>query len=254
MQNSKIQNKTQSRNTANATSTGKIDGLLEVISQARESLKNWEDKRTEAMIQLDALSYDIVIIEDEKNRVKELNDDLKLEIKRQGEIYQAHVDALTEQMQVLKQEKEAADRRADTHLFAVQEGEAIHQKLEADFKRRSHEMKTEYEARFKSLEQHYQDQTTNLNRQIDQFVMAKQAADQREAQMERELQAIRSQIATVFQVAGADKVYPPATNPTANAKTPTQDANSNSKNRTNHIEIGSPEFATVQDYLKRFGY
>ena len=247
MLSSKIQNKNQSQ--------AKIDDLLQVISQARQSLQQWQDKRTEAMISLDALSYDIVIIEDEKNRTRELNEQLREEIKKQGAIYQAHVEAITEQMQLLRLEKEEAEKSTNAHIQAANETLAIQQQMEADFTRRSIDMKNEYEARFSSLEQHYQAQISQLNSQIDQLVLNKRHADQKEVQMERELQAIRAQILSVFQIAGAEKVLNTGNGPAKVEAAVNASTSGSGKLKPTEIQpTYGPEYATVQDYLKRFGY
>ena len=202
----------------------RLDDLLSTITEARKSLQDWQDKRTEALIQLDALSYDIRQIEEEKSRSADLITALKNEIEDRAKVYQSHVESVTDQMQMLKVEKEDAELKLNEAIQRLQkqldESELARNRqaereaeIISDWDRRLNEQKTDYEIRFADQHNRHRQQVEDLNLEINTLLEKIETLKAQVAEAEirgdrndRELQVIRSQMMNVLKVSEAERM------------------------------------------------
>ena len=82
--------------------TARLNDLVNSISEARRSLQNWQDQKTEALIRLDAFTYDVQKIEDDRLRIVERHEALLRESETHYAIYQKQIGELSDQLQILK--------------------------------------------------------------------------------------------------------------------------------------------------------
>jgi hypothetical protein len=204
--------------------TNRLDELLGTITEARKSLQNWQDQRTEALIQLDALSYDIRQIEEEKNRSAELITALKAEIEDRAKVYQSHVESITDQMQLLKVEKEDVSNSLNEAIERLQkqldeselqrnrqrESEA---EIVATWEKRLAEQKADFEVRYAEQQHRHREQVEGLNTEINTLlekieILKSQAAEteMRADRNDRDLQVFRSQMMNLLRVSETENL------------------------------------------------
>lgn len=204
--------------------TNRLDELLGTITEARKSLQDWQDKRTEALIQLDALSYDIRQIEEEKNRSAELIAALKNEIEDRAKVYASHVESITDQMQLLKVEKEemaislneAIDRlqkqldESELQRNRQRESEA---EIVSTWELRLAEQRSDFEVRYAEQHNRHRDQVESLNLEINSLlekieVLKAQVAEAeiRGDRNDRELQVFRSQMMNLLKISEGENL------------------------------------------------
>ena len=235
----------------------RIDDLMSAITQARKSLQNWQDQKTEALIKLDALSYDIRMISEEKDRANESAAQTKKEMENEVRIYQNHVDNLSDQVQLLQIEREGLQNQLNQALQENQNQlkelarlKTSEQKLQSDLKNGIAAMQVETEARLSAkYEELYQGEIDRLKKQLQELndqnraLMSERSdAEERSARFERELDGIRSHMMSVLRVAEKKETAPAESHPAPEKI----DAR---KLRAVEIESGS-----VDEYLKRLGY
>jgi len=243
----------------NRTDDLRINDLMNTITEARKSLQNWQDQKTEALIKLDALSYDIRVIGEEKDRAQEAVETLKKEMENEVRVYQGHVDHLTDQVQLLQIEREGLQNQLNQALAENQDYrkeiirlKTYEQELQEELKTGIAAIQQETEARLSSLfEKRYQDELQqlrdriqNLNEQNFELLNRRNESDERANRLDRELDGIRSHMMSVLRVAdGAVTSREPVSEPKSEPKIDAR------KLRAVEIESGS-----VDEYLKRLGY
>ncbi|MBS1958817.1 MAG: hypothetical protein JST80_05020 [Bdellovibrionales bacterium] len=208
--------------------TNRIEELLGTITDARKSLQDWQDKRTEALIQLDALSYDLRKIEEEKKRNAELIEALKNEIEDRAKVYQSHVESITDQMQMLKVEKEEAEIKLNEAIDRLQtsldnselernrlteSSKERENEIVSTWERRLAEQRTDFEIKISDQFNRNRNQVEELNNEINillekiEILKAQNAESEiRADRNDRELSVIRSQMMNVLKVTEGEKL------------------------------------------------
>jgi chromosome segregation ATPase len=241
----------------------RLDDLINTISEAKRSLNNWQDKRTEALIRLDAFTYDIQMIEEEKKRATDAMVELKNEIQSQAKVYQGHVNELTDQMQLLKLENdnlrneilnknlnvEALNKELENQ-HAIREQQA---KLNAD---KLVEIRNEAEAKAVELIAEYKSQNEILNARLIEITRGKDEAEKRAERVERDIVQIRSHMLNVLEVNQSGFPEKKKVNLAVNSDgtpraTPATDLSMQEVKKLRAVEI---EPDSLEDYLKRLGY
>lgn len=208
----------------NLKNQNRLDELLGTITEARKSLQDWHDKRTEALIQLDALSYDLRQIEEEKSRQNDLITALKNEIEDRAKVYQSHVESITDQMQMLKVEKDEVEGRLNEAIARIQkqldESELERNRqaereaeIVATWERRVAEQRNDFEVKYAEQQNFNREQVAGLNDEIntllakiEQLKAQLAEAEIRGERNDRELQVIRAQMMNVLRVSEGESL------------------------------------------------
>jgi chromosome segregation ATPase len=242
----------------------RLDDLISTISEAKRSLNNWQDKRTEALIRLDSFTYDIQQIGEEKKRNADAITELKTEILSQAKVYQSHVSDLTDQMQLLKLENENLRNEVlDKNLnIEAMSKEIDNQRLMREQAAKLNSAKleeTRVESDLKATKQieEYKSQNEFLNVKIVEIARLKAEIEMKADRLEREIMQIRSHMLNVLEVnqSGFNEKKKPETvamNSDGTLRTtPATDMSMTEVKRLRAVEI---EPDSVEDYLKRLGY
>ncbi len=250
----------------------RLDDLIHTISEAKRSLNNWQDKRTEALIRLDSFTYDIQMIGEEKKRNADAINELKVEIQNQAKVYQSHVSDLTDEMQLLKLENEnlrneVLDKNLNLESMAKEiENQRLMREQQSKLNgERMNELRMESEQKTAQMIEEYKTQNDFLNVKVVEMARLKAETEMRAERLEREIVQIRSHMLNVLEVNQSGfnekkKQEPqvaaaPATpqfNPDGSLKTtPAVDLSMQEVKRLRAVEI---EPDSVEDYLKRLGY
>jgi chromosome segregation ATPase len=246
--------------------TTRLDDLISTISEAKKSLNNWQDKRTEALIRLDSFTYDIQMIEEEKKRSSQAMIELKKEIQGQAKVFQSHVSDLTDQMQLLKLENENLRNEVLDKNITV---ETLTKEIENQQLLREHQAKlsaeklnetrTELDAKANQKIEEYKSQHDLVNVKLVELARSKAEAEMRAERLEREIVQIRSHMLNVLEVnqSGFPEKKKIETHsvhsngPTAKVATPATEISMQEVKKLRAVEI---EPDSVDEYLKRLGY
>lgn len=232
----------------------RIDDLMNTINEARKSLQNWQDKRTEALIHLDSFTFDIKRIEEERQNAKDTISSLQREIENQTKIYQSHISDLTDQMQLLKLETENLkssvvdkDVRIETLEKEVENQKLIRDQERMKYDERLSEAKGEVELRLANQIFDLKMRNEGLASELKEIMDQRNAAAGRADRVQQELDAIRNQVLNVLHTKSSSDETP--TPPPA----PRMDMRNESAEpkRLKAVEVEAP---SVDEYLKRLGY
>jgi chromosome segregation ATPase len=263
----------ENNQTGTAEPSGKkLDEFLIAITEARKSLQNWNDQKTEALIRLDSLTYDMRAIEKEKREVTDTNRKILEAMSDQTREYRAHVDAMTDEVQILKMENESLRNDLKSER---ENAHAEQDTLRESFQAERDSLVSERETR-RGLQQELntlRDRTAQgvsaLKEVTTQFRVAvaeSEAYANKVKQLEAELSGIRSQVMTVLRVSDVGIVE--STPIAHSAKVERENAKVNYKEtmkthqalntsgeepkRLQAVEIESVN--SVEEYLRRCGY
>jgi chromosome segregation ATPase len=249
--------------------TARLDDLVHAIAEARRSLQNWQDKRTEAMIRLDSFAYDVQKVEEERGRMEQKLLDLKHESQSQAKIYQSHVGELTDQMQLLKLETENLRNEILDKNMVI---ESLHKEIEAQkvlrgqlvqqHSQKQNELRSELEVKFANQIWDLKMKNESVAAQLLESSERCAAAETQVERLERELSQIRSHMMGILQGApdSAPRKQAPAgasaspgpVEPSKKAELETQTIQSVAGAAADPSNLdGSP---SVEDYLTRLGY
>ena len=248
----------------NSKSTNRLDDLIQNIAQARKSLAEWESQKTEALIQFDSLTYDLRILDDEKNKIAETNDRLRLELQDQTKIYHSHVENLSDQVQMLKIEKDEVQQelaQAKTQIQNLHEEMESRRlafaRLEIEQRTKVAEARTEVEMRMAEETLKLRTRISEINLHVENLQSEKSEAERRAMNFEKELNAIRGQMLNALRpkapfprVASQSAAAVEATAAPANI---VQEVPMDMSNVLSAQESEN-DIETVESYLKRFGY
>ena len=248
-------------NTENSTHTNRLNDISSSIEGARKAIQLWEDKRTEAMIDLDALAYDIRMLEEEKNKAYEIANQYKAQLKNQEKLYRTQVEAFSDQLQEAKLEIEKlrdAVRDANTENALIQNELQnqiqMHKNFEAEQVNVIANAKAELEIELSDLKYQYQNKTQEITEQLQAAFYQKSEAQEKVDHLEQELQSIRSQMMSAL------KVNDVPTSKAANANLQSSPMLMKKSEVSSGSNINIPDAVIAQktekleDYLKRLGY
>ena len=266
------------------TNSKRLDQLLETLNDARKSLDNWQDQRTQALINIDSFSYDVRLIQEEKNQIleeyqkcREVFDAREVVLKNQIETLADQVqelkldkDNLQKDLEISRSETSAARAEIEKHIYAFSN---LEEKHAADLVR----LKADIE--LKDTFARKQD-TATIEKLTAEGALIQGERDRQEARARRaelELQTLRSQLQTALNhSAGSHSSFEALKNSVhgthslaANQSTghgPSSGVNSTTSvinepavaNAAGSFMSGGtiekPARELVQDYLKRLGY
>jgi chromosome segregation ATPase len=253
--------------------SARLDDLVHAIAEARRSLQNWQDKRTEAMIRLDAFAYDVQKIEEDRARMDQKISDLKHETQSQAKIYQSHVGELTDQMQLLKLESENLRNEILDKNMVI---ESLHKEIEAQkvlrgqlvhqHAQKQNELRAELEVKFANQIWDLKMKNESLASQLLDSSERCASSETQVEKLERELAQIRSHMMGILQAApsgaGAE-AHPRRASTTSGAQAMELSKKAEFETQTIQSVSGAGASAesashsaapTVDDYLKRLGY
>ena len=233
--------------TTAAISTARLNDLIESIQQARRSLEEWQNQKTEAMIRLDSFSYDIQKIEEDRNRMSEQLEAAKREFSSETKIYQSQVTELTDQLQLLKFELEALKGQCTEKDIAIESlnkelsnRDRVREQLLAQHQKNVSEMEALFEKRQQELLAGEKKVQESLAAQLSDSNQRRVEAEARNERLERELSSIRTRMIGIL--------HPEAGDQSKKA------SSAASGMETHHIQTLSKAETSVDDYLKRLGY
>ncbi len=260
-------------------STSRLDELLNSINQARNSLTHWQDKRTEALISLDAFTYDIKMIEEERKGFSIELQDVKSDLNAQIRIYQSHVNELTDQLQLLKLENEGSrneilskDLLIENHLREIINQEKIREQLQNQHASREADIQNEVETRAAQKIWDLEMKNEALNLKLQEVAEKRNEIKLRAERLELELVQLRGQMMNALKVSPMSeesfaevgiKATPVvatvnASEAPAGAESGQKTAKAASSKMTmeevRKLRPIEAEGDTVEDYLKRLGY
>ena len=237
----------------------KIDQLISTISQARKSLADWHEQKTEALIQLDSLTYDVELIRDEKNRAEETNAVLRNEIETNSKIYQAHVEALMDQIQTTRTEKDEVQRELGNAMMRIdalerdaEEKAIADAKIEANQRIRVAEARSEVEIRMADETQRLKGQIADLVTQVQLIQSEKHEAEARNMGLEKELNGIRGHMLNALR--NTADIPQAAAAPAQSSARTTKAAPVIYSDASKVVRDSNGDVETVEAFLKRFGY
>ena len=243
----------------------RLDDLIHTISEAKRSLNNWQDKRTEALIRLDSFTYDIQMLGEEKKRTNDIIADLKQENLAQVKVYQSHVSDLTDQMQLLKLENEnlkneVLDKQL-TNESLLKEIESQHLIREHQAKlnvEKMNELRMDSEAKTENQINEFKAQNDFLNVKLTEMARLKAEVEMRAERLEREIVQIRSHMLNVLEVNQNGNWDPKSTeakrSDLRHSGPEVKEVKEMSAAEMRNLRAVVDEPSTVVEYLKRLGY
>jgi chromosome segregation ATPase len=230
-----------------AISTSRLNDLIDSISEARRSLEEWQNQKTEALIRLDSFSYDIQKIEEERNRMAEGLEGAKRESENESRIYQGQIAELTDQLQMLKFELEGMkgqctekDLSIDALKKEIGNQDRVKEQLIAQNTKNLAELEALFEKRQEELRIQEKKIQENLGAQLSEMTQRKVEAETKIERLERDLGNIRTQMLGIL--------HPQAQESGKSV------VRLDSGTETHTIQSISKSDTTVDDYLKRLGY
>lgn len=231
------------------------------IKEARLALQNWNDRRAEAMIELDSIFTEI---EEYKNQVNADQvtsaatiAELKTNLEKSDRDFHKHFEAYTNDMQELKLENENLSRQLKEALNEVEKQKQSQKKMEAQHLAKIAQVATETEVRVADQQYQLKTQVTNLVAELQSLQNERKSLSVKADQYEQELRTIRTQMMSFLNVTkevnGADVIAPIVV-----AAAAIEDAKPKKTNKLKEADIivdnmgNTP--ATLNDYLKKFGY
>ncbi len=239
----------------------RLDDLLNTISEAKKSLTNWQDKRTEALIRLDAFTYDIKMLEEEKKKTSTMIVDLKKELQNHAKVYQSHVSDLTDQLQLLKYESETLRNEILDKSLVIEaqqkeiEGQkAIRDQLVAVHQEKQAEIRADMELRLQNQTWEYRVRNEDLASRVSDIAKQKIEVELKAERLEKEMAQMRAHMMNMLDVKnlGDLETRPPAAEtPVKKAAPVNTDFSMQEVKKLRAVEF---EPDSVEDYLKRLGY
>lgn len=245
------------------------------IKEARQALQNWNDRRAEAMIELDSIFTDIEAYKKEVSADQaasaSLIAELKTNLEKSDRDFHKHFEVYTNDLQELKLENENLSRQLKEALNEVEKQKQAQKKMEVEHQSKIAQVAAETEVRVADQQYQLKTQVTNLVAELQSIQSERKSLSVKADQYEKELRAIRTQMMSFLnvtkEVAGAEVMAPivVAANAIENAKadaavTRNSTVNSTAK-KSNKLKEASIIVdnmgntpATVNDYLKKFGY
>jgi chromosome segregation ATPase len=248
----KIQNSSQNKkgrvwimqDASTVISTERLNELVNSIAEVRRSLEVFQDRKTEALIDLDAFTYDVQKVEEDRNRLREQMECARKEYENQAKIFQEQIRELTDQMQLLKFENEGLRSEVTARDLSVQGliSEVEHQKRLREQMQEQHEkhLAVVHEAHQKALADEIESQKKiqlGLAAQVSEVSQQRDEAETRLASVERDLSHIRTHMLGILQGSPASK-----------------NRSASGPDMTTIHSISEGNASTVDDYLKRLGY
>jgi chromosome segregation ATPase len=232
-----------------SVSTHRLNELLSALSDARQSLQNWQDQRTEAMIRLDSFAFDVQKIEDEKARLEKALEAAKNETEKQAKLFHDQFQEMSDLIQMHKLEIDGfkhALKDKDIALEALrnemENQERLKEQMVEAHNKRLSELESEYEKRHAQTLAGEKLVQEGLSAELLEMSKRRSDAEEKAEKLEREINYIRSNMIGLLN----PKMLSPARESRKEddflSETPTIRTTSNS---------GA---ATVDDYLKRLGY
>ncbi len=232
-----------------SVSTNRLNELLSAISEARQSLQNWQDQKTEAMIRLDAFAYDVQKIEEEKAKLELSVVEARKETEAQAKLFQFQIQELTDALQMHKYEMEGLKhslKDKDLSIEALKkemEGQnRLKEQLVATHNKRISELESEYEKRHSQTLASEKKVQEGLSAELLEMSKRRSESESKVEKLEREINYIRSNMIGLLN----PKLLNPET-------VDQEEVDSFSETHTIRTTANSGA-ATVDDYLKRLGY
>ena len=230
------------------------------IQEARNSLQNWNDRRAEAMIELDSIfveneAYQKKVSEDQAAANK-LIAELKTNLQKSEQDFHRHFEAYTNDMQELKLQNEILSRQLKTALNDLKKEKEAQKQMEVKYLSKIAQVASETEVRMADQQYQLKTQVNNLVTELQAIRDERKTLEVKADQYEKELRVIRTQMMSFLNVT-KEVTAPEVIAPIVVAA----DTLNTEKKPTTKLQApavivdgftDSP--TTVNDYLKRFGY
>lgn len=239
------------------------------IEAARAALQTWNDRRTEAMIELDSIFTEMESYKKQVAANEEANQntitDLKTKLQKSDQEFHKQFDHYTNDMQELKLVNEKLSNQLQEALNEIEKQKQAQKKMEEQYNKKIAQVASETEIRVADQQHQLRTQVTNLVAELQNIQTERKTISAKADQYEKELRVIRTQMMSFLnvtkEVAGTEVTAPivVAAN-TMNSASNATPANKNTKksNKLQSAEVIVDNLSsgplTVNDYLKRFGY
>lgn len=251
------------------------------IQEARQALSVWNDRRAEAMIELDSIFTEM---EEYKNQVtadraaaENTIKELQANLVKADQDFHKHFEDYTNDMQELKLENETLSNQLQNALNELEKQKQLNKKNEEKYLLKMAQLASETEVRAADQQYQMKTQINNLVAELQAVQTERKSLSTKAEQYENELRVIRNQMMSFLnvtkEVAGAEVTAPIVVsanvlNATSEKKINTQveasgatSENKNNQKKNNKLKeadmivdtLGNAP-TTVNDYLKRFGY
>ena len=243
--------------------TTRLDDLLNTISEAKKSLTNWQDKRTEALIRLDAFTYDIKMLEEDKKKTSNQIVDLKKELQNHAKVYQSHVSDLTDQLQLLKYENETLKNEVlDKSLTIeamqkeVESQKSIRDQLVQVHQEKQAEIRADMELRAQNQTWEFRVRNEDLASRVSDIAKQKIEVELKAERLEKEMAQMRAHMMNMLDVKNFGELESKPAAPQADAKKALKPAVNTDFSMQEVKKLRAVEFEpeSVEEYLKKLGY
>ncbi|MBU6153831.1 MAG: hypothetical protein KGP28_05970 [Bdellovibrionales bacterium] len=238
------------QDTKSSVSSTRLNDLLGAISDARQSLQNWQDHRTEAMIRLDSFAYDVQKIEEEKARLELSAVEARKEAEVQAKLFQSQIQELTDSLQLHKFEIEGfkhalvdKDLSIEAMKKEMESQKRLKDQLVEAHNKRMGEIEAEYEKRHAQTLASEKLVQEGLSAELLEMSRRRSEAESKVEKLEREINYIRSNMIGLLN--------PKILNPAEGVEKMEEDPFLETPTIRTTASSGA---ATVDDYLKRLGY
>jgi chromosome segregation ATPase len=230
------------------------------LDEARNALKVWNDRRAEVSIELDSIFMEI---EDYKKQVSIENADLSAQVatlksalEKSETDYHQHFEVYTNDMQESKLANENLSNQLRESVAQIESLRREMKKAESDHQARLAKIVSDAELKIAELQTQFKSQITRMTGELQNAQVEKKEITAKALQYENELRTFRGQMMNFLNVTGEVSLgsvkSARMTVSDDMIKTETVKTEDRSEHQAVHKNEHAP--ATVDEYLKKFGY
>jgi chromosome segregation ATPase len=232
------------------------------IEEARTALKVWNDRRAEVMIELDSIftevdEYKKQLSEEKENSEKTITE-LKTALEKSELDYHKHFEVYTNDMQELKLTNENLSRQAKAANAEVETLKREMKRKDADHLAKLSRVSAEIESKHTEQQLQLKTQVANLIVELQSLQNEKKNISLKAKQFEKELRVIRNQMMSFLnvtkEVTGSEVASPIVVSAESLEKESVKKVANKLQEPVMMMDITANPPATVDEYLKRFGY
>jgi chromosome segregation ATPase len=230
------------------------------LDEARNALKVWNDRRAEVSIELDSIFMEI---EDYKKQVSGENADLsnqvselKAALEKSETDYHQHFEVYTNDMQESKLANENLANQLRESVAQIESLRREMKKAESDHQARLAKTVSDAELKIAELQAQYKSQISRMTGELQSVQAEKKEITAKALQYENELRTFRGQMMNFLNMTGEVSLGSGKSARISVSDDAIKTESVKAEDATNHQDVRKSEHspATVDEYLKRFGY
>jgi hypothetical protein len=168
------------------------------IEAARNALQQWNDRRAEAMIELDSIFTEVELYKTQMTEAQSLADntigELRGKLAKSEKDFHKHFEAYTNEMQELKLTNDELTAKLKEANNEIENQKQAQKKMEAKYLTKIAQVASETEVRVADQQFQLKTQITNLVAELQTTLTEKNTLAKKSDQYEVELRAIRTQM------------------------------------------------------------